>query len=163
MGFEPAAHHRLRRVWATTRDPILRSELSATLEEIEMPFVPSPELLRQIAACSGCVHQDHRTTRDGLCETHRTRWTLEVCSVTSLTDDGDAELDQIMRTLLADENHGRQLLGALERQLRALHLVWEAHQIGAVRLPERIAEAVRLARLSAPPVAVKPKSIKQAS
>ena len=128
-----------------------------------MPFVPSPGLLRQIAACLGCEHQDHRTTRDGLCETHRSRWNLEICSVNSFTDDGDAELNEIMRTLLADENQGRQLLGALERQLRALHLVWDAHQIGAVRLPDRIAEAVRLARLSAPAVGEKPKSIKQAS
>jgi hypothetical protein len=162
MGFEPAAAKRLRRVWATTRDPLLRRELGATLEEIEMPFVPSPELLRDINACSGCEHQDRRATRDGLCETHRSRWNLELCSANSLTDDGDAELNQIMRTLLADENHGRQLLGALERQLRALHLVWDAHQIGAVRLPDRIAEAVRLARLSAPATG-KSKPVKQAS
>jgi len=92
-------------------------------------------------------------TRDGLCEIHRSRWNLELCSVNSFTDDGDAELNQIMRTLLADENHGRQLLGTLERQLRALHLVWDAHQIGAVRLPDRIVEAVRLARLGAPAAA----------
>lgn len=127
-----------------------------------MSFVPSPELLRDIDACSGCEHRDHRVTRDGLCEAHRSRWNLELCSVNSLTDDGDAELNQIMRTLLADENHSRQLLGALERQLRALHLVWDAHQIGAVRLPDRIAEAVRLARLSTP-TAGKPKTIKHAS
>ena len=164
MGIEPFARKRLHRVWATTRDPILRRELSTTLEEPEMPFVPSPELLRQIASCSGCEHRDRRTTRDGLCEIHRSRWNLELCSVDSFTDDGDAELNQIMRTLLADENHGRQLLGTLERQLRALHLVWDAHQIGAVRLPDRIVEAVRLARLGAPAsVPGKPKSVKQAS
>ena len=164
MGFEPSAQKRLHRVWATTRDPMLRRELSTTLEDLEMPFVPSPELLRQISACSGCEHQDHRVTRDGLCEIHRSRWNLELCSVNSFTDDGDAELNQIMRTLLADENHGRQLLGALERQLRALQLVWDAHQIGAVRLPDRIAEVVRLARLSTPAASTsKSKSIKQAS
>jgi hypothetical protein len=164
VGFEPSAQRRLHRVWATTSDPILRRELRTTLEDPEMPFVPSPELLRQINSCAGCEHQDHRMTRDGLCETHRSRWNLELCSVDSFTDDGDAELNQIMRTLLADENHGRQLLGTLERQLRALHLVWDAHQIGAVRLPERIAEVVRLARLGAPAsVPGKSKSVKQAS
>ena len=162
MGIEPFAQKRLRRVWETTRDPILRRELSATLEELEMPFVPSPELLRQINTCSGCEHQDGRVTRDGLCETHRSRWNLELCSVHSFTDDGDAELNQIMRTLLADENHSRQLLGALERQLRALQLVWDAHQIGAVRLPDRIAEVVRQARLSTP-TSGKSKTIKHAS
>jgi hypothetical protein len=162
VGFEPAAAKRLRRVWATTSDPVLRRELSATLEEIEMPFVPSPELLRQINDCSGCEHQDGRVTRDGLCETHRSRWNLELCSVHSFTDDGDAELNQIMRTLLADENHSRQLLGALERQLRALQLVWDAHQIGAVRLPDRIVEVVRQARLGTP-TSGKSKTIKHAS
>jgi hypothetical protein len=161
MGFEPAAATRLRRVWATTRDPILRRELGATLEETEMPFAPSSELLRTISECPECSHQVGRVTREGLCETHRSRWNLELCSANSFTDDGDAELNQIMRTLLADENHSRQLLGALERQLRALHLVWDAHQIGAVRLPDRIAEAVRVARLSTP--TTKPKTIKHAS
>lgn len=164
MGFEPAAQRRLRRVWATTRDPILRRELSTTLEELEMPFVPSPELLRQVSECPGCEQQDGRDSRAGLCESHRARWNLEVCSSESFTADGDAELSQLMQMLLADENHGRQLLGALERQLRALHLVWDAHQIGAVRLPDRIAEAVRVARLSTPaPSPGKTKSIKQAS
>src|SRR3954465_14241507 len=161
MGIEPAAAKRLRRVWATTRDPVLRRELSATLEETEMSFVPSSELLHVIDGCSECEHQDGRVTRAGLCETHRSRWNLELCSVNSFTDEGDAELNQIMRTLLADENHSRQLLGALERQLRALQLVWDAHQIGAVRLPDRIAEAVRVARLSSPTVKSKP--IKHAS
>ena len=164
MGFEPAGQRRLRRVWATTRDPILRQELSATLEELEMPFVPSPELLRQINDCAGCEHHEGRDSRAGLCESHRARWNLELCSSEAFTDDGDAELNRLMQTLLADENHGRQLLGALERQLRALHLVWDAHQIGAVRLPDRIAEAVRLARLSTPESRPgKSKSIKQAS
>src|SRR5207244_5481118 len=90
MGIEPFAQKRLQRVWATTRDPILRRELSATLEELEMPFVPSPELLRQISNCPGCEHQDARVTREGLCETHRSRWNLELCSTGSFTDDGDA-------------------------------------------------------------------------
>ena len=162
MGFEPAAQRRLRRVWATTRDPILRHELSATLEEFEMPFVPSPELLRQISACPGCEQQDGRDSRAGLCENHRARWNMELCASEAFTDDGDAELNQIMQTLLADENQGRQLLGALERQLRALHLVWDAHQLGAVRLPDRIADAVQAARSSVPDQG-KSKSIKQAS
>jgi hypothetical protein len=159
MGFEPsaAAQKRLRRVWASTRDPLLRSELSATLEEIEMPFVPSPELSRQIDACPGCEHQEKRDSRAGLCEVHRARWNLEVCSADSVAADGNAELSQIMHTLLADDNHSRKLLGTLERQMRALHLVWEAHQLGAVRLPERIADAVRAARSHAGEKARAPK------
>src|ERR1043166_4184873 len=160
MGFEPAAHKLVRRVLETTRDPQLRRELTATLEKREMPSVPSPELLRQIDACPGCEHQEARTTRAGLCETHRSRWNLELCSADAVAADGNAELSQIMHTLLADENHSRKLLGTLERQMRALHLVWEAHQIGAVRLPDRIAEAVRQARAATPD---KSRSIKHAS
>jgi hypothetical protein len=164
MGFEPAARTRLRRMWATTRDPNLRRELRDTLEELEMPFVPSPELLRQISSCPGCEHHETRDSRDGLCETHRSRWNLELCSSDSFADDGDADLNKLMTSVLADENSGRKLLTALERQLRALHLVWDAHQIGAARLPDQVAEAVRLARLNLPaPNPSTTKSIKQAS
>ena len=163
MGFEPAAGTRLRRIWATTRDPLLRHELGTTLEDPEMPFVPTPELLRQISSCPGCEHRESRVTRDGLCETHRSRWNLELCSTDSFADDGDADLNRIMTSVLADENSGRKLLTTLERQLRALHLVWDAHQIGAVRLPDQVIEAVRLARLSQPALPGSPKSIKQAS
>jgi hypothetical protein len=120
MGFEPAASARLRRVWETTRDPLLRRELSTTLEDLEMPFVPSPELLRLIASCPGCEQHENRTTRVGLCETHRSRWNLELCSVDAFSDEGDADLNKIMNSVLADETSGRKLLVALERQLRAL-------------------------------------------
>ena len=52
-------------------------------------------------------------------------------------------------------------LVALERQLRALHLVWDAHQIGAVHLPDQVAEAVRLARQTPQPRS--PRAAKHAS
>ena len=163
MGFEPAAGSRLRRIWASTRDPILRQELGSTLEDPEMSFVPTPELLRQISSCPGCEHHESRVTREGLCETHRSRWNLELCARDSFTDDGDADLNRIMTSVLADENSGRQLLTTLERQLRALHLVWDAHQLGAVRLPDQVVEAVRLARLSQPSTRPGVKSAKRAS
>lgn len=164
MGFEPSASIRLRRVWATTRDSQLRRELGTTLEELEMPFVPSSELLRQVASCPECEHHENRVTRDGLCEAHRSRWNLEICSSDSFADNGDADLNKIMNSVLADENSSRQLLTALERQLRALHLVWDAHQIGAARLPDQVVEAVRLARLNLPASRqATPKSVKHAS
>jgi hypothetical protein len=151
MGFEPNAAARLRAVLATSRDPLLRQELGTILEDPAMSFAPSSELLQQIRNCTECEHRERRVTRDGLCETHRTKWNLELVSKESLADDGDAALTTIMNSVLADENSSRKLLVALERQLRALQLVWDAHQIGAVRLPEKVAEAVRDARQSPQP------------
>jgi hypothetical protein len=163
MGFEPRAESRLKRVWATTRDPLLRQELGAFLEDPAMSFAPSSELLQQIRNCMECEHHESRVTRDGLCEIHRSRWNLELVSKESLTADGDAALSSIMTSVLADENSGRSLLVTLERQLRALHLVWDAHQIGAVHLPEKVAEAVRLARQTQPATRGKPRSVKHSS
>jgi hypothetical protein len=162
MGFEPAAGTRLRRIWATTGDPQLRQELGTILEDPAMSFAPSSELLQQIRNCTECEPRERRVTRDGLCEIHRTKWNLELVSKESRADDGDAALNTIMNGVLADENSGRRLLVALERQLRALHLVWDAHQIGAVRLPEQVAEAVRLARQSPQP-RPNPRAVKHAS
>jgi hypothetical protein len=150
MGLEPSGGSRLQRVWATTRDPLLRQELGTILEDPAMSFVPSSELMQQIRSCSECEHRDRRVTRDGLCETHRSHWNLELVSKESAAEEGDAALNSIMASLLADETSGRRLLVTLERQLRALHLVWDAHQLGAVRLPDQVAEAVRLARQANP-------------
>ena len=164
MGFEPSAGSRLRRVWATTRDPLLHQELGTILEDPEMSFVPSSVLLEQIRSCTECEHRENRVTRDGLCETHRSRWNLELCSTDAFADEGDSDLNRIMDSVLADEHSGRRLLVALERQLRALHLVWDAHQIGAARLPDQVVEAVRLARLNqGPPKPVAARTVKHAS
>lgn len=163
MGFEPNAALRLQRVWATTRDPLLRQELGTILEDPAMSFVPSSELMQQIRSCLECEHQDRRVTRDGLCEIHRSRWNLELVTRESSADDGDAQLNTIMNSVLADENSSRRLLVTLERQLRALHLVWDAHQIGAVRLPEQVAEAVRLARQANPQPRPGARAVKHAS
>jgi hypothetical protein len=162
MGFEPRASSRLQRVLETTRDPLLRQELGTILEDPAMSFSPSSELLQQIRNCTECEHHERRATRDGLCEFHRSKWNLELVSKDSFADDGDATLNTIMNSVLADENSGRRLLVTLERQLRALHLVWDAHQIGAVRLPEQVAEAVRLARQTSQPRAAA-RAVKHAS
>src|SRR5690349_13710842 len=163
MGFEPNASARLRTMWATTRDPLLRQELGTILEDPAMSFAPSSALLQQIRNCAECEHHESRVTRDGLCEIHRSKWNLELVSKESFAEDGDAALNTIINSVLADENSGRRLLVALERQLRALHLVWDAHQIGAVRLPEQVAEAVRLARQSAQPPRASGRAPKHAS
>jgi hypothetical protein len=161
MGFEPRAESRLKRIWSTTRDPLLRQELGTILEDPAMSFAPSSELLQLIRNCAECEHHESRVTRDGLCEIHRSRWNLELVNQ-SRTDDGDAMLNTIINSVLADENSGRRLLVALERQLRALHLVWDAHQIGAVHLPDKVAEAVRLARQTPQPRAAA-RAVKHAS
>jgi hypothetical protein len=150
MGFEPNARNRLLLVRATSDDPALIHVLGTTLEDHGMSFVPSAELLRQVTACADCITPASSVpVRDDLCATHRSRWNLELCSPPP-RDEGDVALEQIMRDVLASESGARQLLTALDRQLRALSLVWEAHERGAVRLPERIAESVRSARLNVP-------------
>src|SRR5215212_8575630 len=162
MGIEANASARLRTMWATTRDPLLRQELGTILEDPAMSFAPSSELLQQIRNCTECEHRERRVTRDGLCEIHPTKWNLELVSKEALADDGDAALTTIMNSVLADETSSRHLLVALERQLRALHLVWDAHQIGAVKLPEKVAEAVRLARQIQPSPRGKTRGVKHA-
>ena len=153
MGFEPNAAQRLRLVWATTRDPRLRSALRTVIENPGMSFVPTPDLLRQVAACPACDPTDGEPRRQGLCDTHRARWNLEMCLADSgePAASGDRALDHIMTGVLSSEHSGRAVLAAMERQLRALHMVWEAHERGAVRLPERVAELVRVARFNLPP------------
>jgi hypothetical protein len=151
MGFEPNAARRLRAMWATTSDPSLRHDLSNALQEFSsMSFVPSADLRRQIALCPACELRDPSAGREGLCDSHRFRWNLELCAADTRRDDTDEALDRIMQGVLASETSGRELLSAIDRQLRALALVWEAHERGAVQLPERIAESVRLARQGTP-------------
>ena len=118
MGFEPIAAARLRRVWATTSDPLLHQELGTILEDPAMSFAPSSELLQQIRNCTECEHRDLRVTREGLCETHRTKWNLELVSNEPRADDGDAALTTIMNSVLADENSSRRLLVTCRRSSR---------------------------------------------
>ena len=154
---------RLRRVWATTRDPLLRQELSTTLEDAKCRLPQAPALLQQIRSCPECEHQELRVTREGLCEERRSRWISSFCSTDAFVDGGDADLNKIMNTVLADENSGRRLLVAMERQLRALQLVWDAHQIGTVHLPDQVVEAVRLARQNQGPPRPTAARVKHAS
>ena len=118
-----------------------------------MTFVPPPDLLKQVADCAACEPTRPQVTRDGLCESHRARWNLEMCLAepSDSSVSGGRALDTIMSGVLSSEQSGRAILAAMDRQLRALHLVWEAHERGAVRLPDRVAESVRSARFSLPP------------
>jgi len=59
-------------------------------------------------------------------------------------------LERLVHGVLASPEGGAQLLSAFERQRRALRLVWEAHNRGAVRLPESIAASVEKACASGP-------------
>lgn len=149
MSIEPNARRRLQLVYATTRDTQLLNDLRQVLEEDQMSFVPSAELLREIALCAACTRDDSRPSRAGLCEVHRSRWNLEACMAT--TDSGThASLQRLVQELLATPDAGAQLLMAFERQRRALRLVMEAHARGAVMLPESIAASVERACDSPP-------------
>src|SRR5438874_2982071 len=89
MSIEPQAHRRLRLVCATTRDPELINDLRQVLEEDEMSFVPSADLLREITMCASCTQDSSRAERSGLCDEHRARWNLESCLDHSPGSDGD--------------------------------------------------------------------------
>src|SRR5678809_375065 len=57
MSLEPNARRRLLLVCATSRDPHLVNELRQVLEEDPMSFVPSADLLREIALCAACTQR----------------------------------------------------------------------------------------------------------
>ncbi len=116
-----------------------------------MSFVPSADLLRDIALCVACT-QDGPAPRNraGLCDTHRSRWNLEACMAESSEATEDASLNRLVSGVLQSPDGGAQLLSAFDRQRRALRLVLEAHARGAVRLPESIARTVERAATSGP-------------
>src|ERR1041384_3845794 len=151
MSIEPNARRRLQLVCATTRDPELLTDLRQVLEEAPMSFVPSADLLREIAVCAACTQDVSRDGRAGLCDTHRSRWNLEACMSASNSDMADQEsLQRLVHGALLSPDGGAQLLAAFDRQRRALQLVLEAHARGAVRLPDSIAESVERACATAP-------------
>jgi hypothetical protein len=146
---EPNARRRLQLVAATSRDAALVKDLRQVLgEDHTMSFVPSAELLRDVALCSACTQDAPRSGRAGLCDGHRARWNLEACMAS--TDAGEDSLDQLVSGVLQSADGGAQLLSAFDRQRRALRLVLEAHARGAVCLPDSIARTVERAAASGP-------------
>jgi hypothetical protein len=150
MSIEPNARRRLQLVYATTRDPELLKELRQVLEEDHtMSFVPSGDLLRDIALCVACIQDEPRAARAGLCDEHRARWNIEACMANAPVDDHPS-LQRLVHGVLTSPDGGAQLLSAFDRQRRALQLVLEAHARGAVRLPESIAQMVERACTAGP-------------
>lgn len=148
---EPNARRRLQLVAATSRDFQLVKDLRQALEEDDtMSFVPSADLLRDIALCAACTQDGSRSGRAGLCDDHRARWNLEACMAEASDAAQDGSLDRLVHGVLQSPDGGAQLLSAFDRQRRALRLVLEAHARGAVRLPESIARTVERAASSGP-------------
>ena len=150
MSIEPNARRRLQLVYATTRDPELLKDLRQVLEEDHtMSFVPSGDLLRDIALCVACIQDGPRAARAGLCDEHRARWNIEACMADAPLDD-DPSLQRLVHGVLTSPDGGVQLLSAFDRQRRALRLVLEAHARGAVRLPDSIVQTVERACTTGP-------------
>ena len=154
---EPNARRRLRLVAATSRDPELVNDLFQALGEDRMSFVPSADLLRDIALCAACTQENQEGAtppsprRASLCDDHRARWNLEMCMAEAADASTEASsLQGLVHDVLSSPDGGVQLLSALDRQRRALRLVLEAHARGAVRLPESIARTVERACSSGP-------------
>lgn len=148
---EPNARRRLQLIAATSRDAALVKDLRQALgEDHTMSFVPSAELLRDIALCPTCTQDAPRSGRAGLCDDHRARWNLEACMTSSVDAGEESSLDQLVHGVLQSSDSGAQLLSAFDRQRRALRLVLEAHARGAVCLPDSIARTVERAAMSGP-------------
>src|ERR1700742_2791518 len=125
MSIEPNARRRLQLVAATSRDSQLVHDLRQVLEEDPMAFVPSADLLRDIALCAACTQDAPRSGRAGLCDDHRARWNLEACMASSAESGEEGSLDRLVHGVLQSPDGGAQLLSAFDRQRRALRLVLE--------------------------------------
>jgi hypothetical protein len=148
---EPNARRRLQMIAATSRDAALVKDLRQVLgEDHTMSFVPSAELLRDIALCAACTQDAPRPGRAGLCDGHRARWNLEACMTSSADTDEEGSFDSLVHGVLQSSDSGAQLLSAFDRQRRALRLVLEAHARGAVCLPDSIARTVERAAMIGP-------------
>src|SRR3954451_19698679 len=100
MSIEPNARRRLQLVYATTRDPELLKDLRQVLEEDQkMSFVPSADLLREVALCVACIQDGPRAARAGLCEEHRARWNIEAC-MANTSDNEDPSLQRLVHGVL---------------------------------------------------------------
>jgi hypothetical protein len=150
MSIEPNARRRLLLVCATSRDPQLVNELRQVLEEDPMSFVPSADLLREIALCAACTQDVPPAGRAGLCDAHRARWNLEACMADVGEPADGSSLQRLVHGVLTSPDGGAQLLSAFDRQRRALRMVMEAHARGAVMLPDSIARTVERACASGP-------------
>ena len=160
---EPNARRRLQLIARTSRDDALVRDLRQVLgEDHTMPFVPSAELLRDIALCVACTQDPPRSGRAGFCDDHRARWNFEACTSNN-GDAGDAwSIERLVHGVLESPEDSRQLLSAFDRQRRALRLVLEAHARGAVSLPDSIARTVERAATSGPRFLTGLRSTKQA-
>jgi hypothetical protein len=117
-----------------------------------MNFAPSAALLREIGGCDRCGSRGPgASARENLCQEHRSRWNLEVCSeAAESTAAAEVTLDGLARDVLRSERGGVALLTALRKHMDAVRLVWDAHQRGALVLPSGVAEAVHDAQRQTP-------------
>ena len=122
MGIEPNATQRFRLLRDSTRDLALRFELQQVLDRPPMPFVPSVGLRNAIAFCDACRSDGTANIdRASLCDAHRFRFNLELCSDRAALQEGPNEhLDDLMRRAMASGELGTELLTAFRRQARAL-------------------------------------------
>jgi hypothetical protein len=152
VSIEPNASSRLRLVLNSTTDLVLRMELQQLLESAKMPFVPSVGLRNAIAGCDTCRSDAVATIdRSQLCDVHRARYNLEMCSDRAALEEGPVDhLDELMRRAMASGDLGTELLAAFRRQSRALDAVWEAYRRGAAHLPDGVAASVERALVNVP-------------
>jgi hypothetical protein len=96
------------------RDPDLLMDLRQVLEEDPMSFVPSADLLRDIAVCVACTQDASRSGRAGLCDDHRARWNLEACMAENSETPEQESLQRLVHGVMSSPDGGAQLLSAFD-------------------------------------------------
>lgn len=114
-----------------------------------MSALPSAPLARDIARCADCRARVSAGGTSSLCVRHEALWRFEQ-AVAASPEPMAGDVGPLIQEVLSTGDRGSDLLDAFRRQASALNLVWEAHQRGAARLPDEVADTVRAAREGGP-------------
>lgn len=164
MGFEApaAAAARLKLFFMTTSDAAVRRTLLPLFPDVTMPN----ELGGNLYSNPGnrirpSVRHAERSTReidDARLAENIAPGTTPVSPVSTESDIPrfGHDLDALLLQLFATPQVASEMMAAASAQARALALVWEAHERGAIALPDPVARAVADARARVPRVCLPP-------
>lgn len=141
MTLEPAGSPRLA---ALSRLAASEPVHDATHPDRSVPMstLPSAPLARDIAACADCRARLSSHEAMELCGQHEAVWRFEQV-VGARAEPMAGDVGALVRQVLLSGERAPELLDAFRRQAVALGAVWQAHRLGAARLPDEVAASVR--------------------